>query len=459
MGSSRSALLASVLGTVLVAGCASTVGGTAQPNVAAIGALSQTSTSSSQTPTSPTTVSSPSSGAQSSVEQSATATESATPVTTPSTTVSEPTTESSESASTAAQSSENPGSSVYPTTPLKYNKTASTKESANLLEARRIAGYLVVPTFIDASYTKGGNLSTLAYKSARSMSNLFPAPMASVAQRAGMLTGFSSARSDSGKNGFVVAAFEFGSAAQAKAAVPAFVAAAANKENDTGKAVVPGFPAAAGWYGDYDGASPPYFHSFLAQGRMVLYLYISGPRLNSPQQQSALAAKTFTAQTASMGKYVPTAPDKFMQLPVDPDGLLAHTLPNSSDEGSVNDGIYSAAGQLHYDTDPIGTRAVFTNAGVDMVADDRASVYRARDANGATLVQTDFIAYTQSTDKSMQPYTLTADVKDAKCLQQPLSSFYYCVGTQGRYAFEISARNEADINAAMTAQIALLTGF
>jgi len=452
MRPSRSALLAGVLGAVLVAGCASTVGGSAQPNVTAIGGLSQTPTSS------PTPGSSSSSRAQSSVEQSATQTQTETPVTTPSASVSEPTTEPSESASTT-HSSQNSSPSGYPTTPLKYNKTASTKESANLLEGRRIAGYLVVPTLIDAAYTKGGNLSTLAYKSARSMSTLFPAPMSSVAQRAGMLTGFSSARSDSAKNGFVVAAFEFGSAVQAKAAVPAFVAAAANKENDTGKAVVPGFPAAAGWYGDYDGASPPYFHSFLAQGAMVLYVYISGPRLNSPQQQSALATKTFAAQTASMSKYVPTAPDKFMQLPVDPAGLLAHTLPNSGDEGSVNDGIYSAAGQLHYDTDPIGTKAIFTNAGVDMVADDRASVYRARDANGAALVQTDFIAFTQSTDKTMQPYTLTADVKDAKCLQEPLSSFYYCVGAQGRYAFEVSARNEADINAAMTAQAALLTGF
>jgi hypothetical protein len=73
-------------------------------------------------------------------------------------------------------------------------------------------------------------------------------------------------------------------------------------------------------------------------------------------------------------------------------------------------------------------------------------------------VQADFIASTQNAVKSMQPYQLASGTKDTKCLQQALNSNYYCVGTVGRYAFEISAGSEADLDAAVTAQATLLAG-
>lgn len=287
------------------------------------------------------------------------------------------------------------------------------------------------------------------------MSVLFTAPVPSVAQRAGMITGFSSARSST-NGALLVAAFEFGTAAQAAAAVPALSAASLNKESDKGKAVVPGYPAAAGQYGS-NTSSGAYLQSFLAQGRMVLYVYIDDKK-QTTSQQSALAAATFKAQSAAFAAFKPTAPDALMQLLVDPENMLAHTIPDSGDDATVRDGSMTGYGQLHYDSDPVGTRNLFAKAGVDAVTDGRANVYRAKDAAGAAAVRDEFIAVTRSTS-SLTPYRLTAQVPGASCLQDALNSQYYCMGTRARYAFEVSADSEADLTAAMEAQYQLLAGF
>ena len=462
MSSNRSVLLAVTLGVVLVAGCATTVAGTAEPNGAAVSALA------SSTPTTSSEATSRSSETTASTTPEATTPEATTPsqssessatteAPTGSTQSTASTGNSTSSTVTSSRTASTSGDSVpktYPTTPAVYPKTPATAEQANLLEGRRIAGSLVVPTFIDESYTKGGNLSTLPFKGPRTLSILFSSPaIPTIAERAGMLTGFSSARSDKAGNALLVAAFEFGTAAQAAAAAPVLVAAVSDKKNDKGKAVVPGYPASAGWYGTL---TDPYFQSFLAQGAMVLYLYVSGPKLKTPALQAALAAKTFAVQSASMAKFVPTAPDKLLQLPVDPDGLLGYAIPDAPKDATVRNGVLGPAGELHYDTDPVGTRSVFGNAGVDVVVSNRATIYRAADNTGAMLVQADFIGFVQRTEASWQPYELTAAVEDAKCLLQPLNSVYYCVGTHGRFAYELTAQSEQDINAVMTAHDALL---
>jgi hypothetical protein len=446
-GTRRASRLASGIITVLVlAGCAAPIGGSAEP--LATGVISpsvsplQTSTVStthSEPPTVPApSPAAPGSGAATTGGSSATSTSGAPGSSVP----------GSSGASTTA----------YPTTPADLIKTPRDAAGAALLEGRRIATSLVVPTFIEPTLT-GGSISTLPYSGPKAMTILFgPAPMPTVAARAGMITGFSSSRSDSKGNDLIVAAFEFSSAAAAKTAAPLLAAAAADKAADKGKASVPGLPGASGWYGAFP-KGYGYYQAFLAQGSMVLYIWVTGPRFNTAALGAAEVAKTFPIEMAAMAKYVPTAPDKLMSLPIDQDGIEAHTLLNTDANGTVTDGVMSGAGQLHYDTDPVGTQKLFAAAGVDLVADGRASVYRAKDAGGAAIVRDGFVAVTQQGTSGMNPYTLTAAVPGASCLQQALDSKYYCVGVAGRYAFEIAADSTADLNAAMLAQYTILKGF
>jgi hypothetical protein len=460
MRRSRWTAAAAALAAVLVAGCATTISGSAEPDpeglaaVTASSAPSATVTSSQDTssPETSTLDTSPRDTSESSTSSSSTGSTSQFPT---SSDTSGSDTSGSETSGSSSTTSSTGSSAAYPTTPLAYNRTPSTQSSAHLLEARRIASALVVPTFIESTYTRNSGLSTFPLRGPSAMSTLFTAPVPSVAQRAGMITGFSSARRST-TGALLVAAFEFGTAAQATAAVPALAAASVNKEFDKGKAAVPGYPKAAGVYGTIT-SDGPYLQSFLAQGRMVLYVYVSGKK-QTTAQQATLAAKTFKVQSAAFAAFKPTAPDALMQLLVDPEAMMAHTIPNTGDDLTVYDGYMSAAGQLHYDTDPVGTKALFATAGVDAVGGGRATVYRAKDAGGAEAVRDSFVATSQRAT-SMRPYQLTATAPGAKCLQDALDSKYYCVGVRGRYAFELSANSEGDINAAAAAQYQLLAGF
>ncbi|SDO98887.1 hypothetical protein SAMN04515671_2582 [Nakamurella panacisegetis] len=443
----RFAVALGAVTAIVLAGCASTVAGRAQPAASAVAPSSEPQVPASSLPSA--TSATGSTAARTSMAPSTESTSASAPQTSggPGPTGSGTTSGSSGASSTA-----------YPTTPAQLIKTPRTATQAALLEGARIASYLVVPTFIDPTLTKG-SISTMPLYGPKAMTILFGADvMPSVAQRAGMISGFSSSRSDADNNNLIVAAIEFPSAASAKAAAPLLAAAAANKGKDKGKANIPGFPAAVGWYGAFS-SDYGYYQAFLAQGALVLYVWVTGPKLNTPTLQAARAARAFQVETAAMAKFVPTPPAKLMQLPIDPDGMEAHTLLNSADDASATDGVVTAAGQLHYDTDPVGTQQLFARAGVDLVSDGRTSVYRAKDAAGAVAVRDGFVAFVEKSTSGMTPYTLTADVPAVSCLQQALNSKYYCVGVAGRYAFEINADSVADLNAAAAAQYAMLQGF
>ena len=444
------ALVVAVLAAV-VAGCTATaIGGSPEPNAAAVSGPA----------TAPASAASPT--VESSTAGSPEPEDSSVAPQPPSSDTGGDQPPGSVPSSSGAPSSAPPDSggtgSGYPTTPLPYPKTPQSAATANLLEGRRIASYLVVPTFVAPSYTQG-SVFTIPFVGPSALSVLFGSPtISAVAQRAGMITGFASARSDGAQNSLVVEALEFPSSAAATRAVPALSLAVKDTTTDKGKAVVPGYPAASGWYGSAANTGP-YFQSFLAQGQMVLYVYVSGKKLATAAEQGALAAKALKAETASVAHFVPTPPDRLMSLPVDPEGMLAHTLPNTGANATVADGLMTAAGQLHYDTDPIGTKALFAKAGVDSVADGRVSLYRAANATGAALVRDDFIASVEKTTPGTQPFALTVAIPGIRCVQQQANLNYYCVGVRGRYAFEISSGSDADLEAAANAEYRLLQGF
>lgn len=454
------AALAAALAGLVVAGCAAQVAGTAEPVVGAtVPETSATSNPESSDVASSGTTSDTAQSQVTTPTQSSdnSSTETTTSAETAETTTSAETTETSDSDSSGTGSS---APATYPTSPLNYPATPATQQSANLTEARRMAAFLVSPTFIEPTFTHLASISTLPFKSAASIANLLSDPVPAVAQRGGMITGFSSARSTlDNKSALVVAAFEYPDAASAKKGAADLAAAAAQKDEyvaDTGRASIPGFPAAVGWVGTAK-TDGDYAHAFLAQGSLVIYAWTQDPP-GSKNNQPARLQKTFATETKALAAFKPVPKANLMQQPFDPDHLRAHTIPNTGDAATVVDGTYLAAGELHYDTDPIGTQKLFASAGVDRVSLGRANLYRARDAAGAAAVRDNFIAVLQ-TDKAWAPYRATSAAPDSNCLQQSLNSVYYCMATRGRYAIEVSGSSENDISAALTAQYDLLDGF
>ena len=342
--------------------------------------------------------------------------------------------------------------------PRKLLTTPRTAAGAAVLEGMRIASSLLPPTYVDAAYKDGGG-STIPLAGPDDLHILFDDPVPDVASRAGMIAGFSTSRNDAAEDGLIVAAFEFPSAASALKAQTAISAASYSKDWSEKKAVIPGFPTASGWFGTIDQSSLA--HVFLAQGPMVLYVgYLNGStsaaKLTPVAEMQRLAAAALKVELPAMARFVPTPADQLMKLPIDPDGVLARTVPNTGIYATNNDSLAGPAAELHYESNPSSARSLFALAGVDQIANGRTSVYRARDAAGAAVIQG---AYLSGLSGDWKPYTLTSSGPNAECVRKALDSAFYCVGVRGRYAYNFNADSEVATNALALAQDALLRTF
>lgn len=341
---------------------------------------------------------------------------------------------------------------MYPTRPRQLAKNPVSPEGQALVEGRRLAGYLPVPSAIDPKYSVGGNISTLPLKGPSAMSILFSDPVPTVAQRAGMYAGFSSARSTTDKAGsLLTAAFVFPTAAAAAKAATSL--SAASKSKDDKPLTIPGQPKAVGLVsaGDYPSAQ-----GFLAVGPVVAYAYTSA----KPAQASAfpaLVAKTLAAEVKSLAAYKPTPKDKLGTLLVDPDGLLARTLPELAGKVLAVDGAYTPTAFLHFMIGYSSSVALFNKIKVDAIATARSTIYRAADHAGAVELAKEDVKDIGTTYPKMTSYATPGGVADTGCMADNLGAQYYCSGAVGRYTFEYWAQSETDMAKSVAAQVALLS--
>ena len=388
----------------------------------------------------------------------------ASPTESPTTGSSEPAPPASSRTETAPTDSGTTGTSsggnpLFPTTPQDIPEHPSSDASAATLEGRRLSNWVLVPTSFDKTYTDGGSLSTLAFKGPTALGVLFgDAPVETVADRLGMYTGFSTARSTKDGDDLLISVLVFPDDAAATKASQQLADAAKTKQADFRAATLKGYPQAHGWAGKYDSIDSRYLHTFLADGPLVIYVWMS-TTIKGTKYLHDVVPKVYDQQIALLKGYTPTPQAKLKDQKVDPEGLLARTLPNSPDNGTVNDGWYTAAGMLHFVVNPNDDKPIFNTAGIDLVARDGSTVYRAKDATGAKYVVDGFVKESAGYQPTFTSMTAPPGADYAKCLQDALAAQYYCVAQYGRYAVEISASSESDMAEAVSAQGALLAGF
>ena len=342
----------------------------------------------------------------------------------------------------------------FPTAPVPLPATASSSGDANLLEARRIAGSVPVPTFVVPAYTDVAGISTLPLRNSDALNVLFPDPMPAVAKRAGLITGFAASRNDPKTNhGILLAAFEFPSAAAAKAAQVPMMAADTTKGAKPG-VKIPGFADATGH--SYQSGSTPTMSFFLAQGSMMLYVWAQS---GSEATTLDVVSKMLTAMTKSFATFVPTPAQQIGGLPVDQDGMRAHTLPEKSTDRTVYAGHYTPDAAIHYFSEPAEFHSDMSAARVDLVTLGFGQMYRTSDGSAASTLRDTLVAQDAKDDAGQQPYSLPGSFPEVKCLQKALSSQYDCVGAHGRYVWEINAGSENEIRQAAAAQESMLSGF
>jgi hypothetical protein len=198
--------------------------------------------------------------------------------------------------------------------------------------------------------------------------------------------------------------------------------------------------------------------AFTARGPYVLVQLAQAT--DSPDTAAALIAKTLDLQGPLIDQFTPTDAAKLAELPIDPTGLLARTLPVSPDDASVNQRtVYEPRGALQLQTDPPRAATLFAQAGMTYEASAATAVYEARDArdaHGARVIADGFFAEVSAIGR---PAAAVKQMPTSRCLDlsEGKVANFYCLATADRYTIEAQAAQLLDAQQKAAAQYAMLT--
>jgi hypothetical protein len=166
-----------------------------------------------------------------------------------------------------------------------------------------------------------------------------------------------------------------------------------------------------------------------------------------------LVAKAIDLQGPAIDQFRATDVSEFADISLDPDGLLARTLPvPEKDATTVQNTTYEQRGALQFQNDPSRSAPLFSETGTDLVAMAKTNVYQTKDSESAARIVDGFYAELQPTSQPAKPVN---NLPDSRCLQLEDRSFY-CLGAADRYAIETTSGNLLDAQQQVAAQYAML---
>jgi hypothetical protein len=365
-----------------------------------------------------------------------------------------------------------PGS--YRTTPLPPLGTAGSQQAGRLVEGRRMSGYVVGPWQVDAGLTHNGGVAVLTEHDQLG-AVVYPFIGAGAALQP-LLVAFSSDRhvpDPKEPTALRVAVLRFNapSTAAAAAAGMASAAMAMPLDADTASPIptepiravpVPGHAGLTGaLFTHREGdATVQELTVISAHGPYVLVQVAQAAQ--GPDRAAALAGRALDLQVPLIDGFVPTDPARFADLPLDPTGLVARTLPLKPGQGdSLSNAAYEPAGALHLEDNPVEAARAFADTGVDAMATSKTTIYRARDAAGARRLA-QMLGDDATRRPAAQPAAAVAGLPQSRCvrLQElggPLTR-NWCIAAVDRFAFKAVARQLDDAQQQMAAQYRMLAG-
>ncbi|MFD3705077.1 hypothetical protein ACFWUP_18225 [Nocardia sp. NPDC058658] len=210
--------------------------------------------------------------------------------------------------------------------------------------------------------------------------------------------------------------------------------------------------------------------AWLARGDMLLFIQVTD-WLGLPydaDSDAVVAQRFFDKHLEMLRSYTPTPLSEISKLPLDTEGLLSHVLPaevtSRSESGTSPSAVYPAQAALHFEKKSESARAAYADAGIDYLAFDAATVFRARDENAATRFQ----AWSESQTSENTNYVKAdspPNLPSFRCFAvNPAAKSAFlekpqCVGTFGRYVISTSSKSLQDVHQRISAQYKLLNGF
>ena len=344
---------------------------------------------------------------------------------------------------------------AYPTKPRPPLGMSGNAATGALVESSRMADLVVGPWQADDKLITPYLSSFYVINTPDVLLQLGSEAVAAAARRHALIGGFASARQDTDKTVLVNAVLRFPDPAAAAAASTEMGAAA------TGQPIkgITATPLSIPVHPDAVASSYPFtpqgssqaratVRSFTPHGPYVLMQFAQA--IDGLDSATALVAKTIDAQGPRIDQFTPTA--DLAAVPLDATGLLARTLPDGAG-GTAKNAVYGRHGAEHFQSNPIGSERLFSDAGVSEVAMGSTNVYQAKDEASAKTVTNEF-SQEVSSGGTAPAGTVTA-LPDSHCWTLPKA--FYCVAPAGRYAIEVQGGQLLDVHQQLAAQYVMLT--
>lgn len=357
----------------------------------------------------------------------------------------------------------------YPTAPLPPFGNAGTPRLGANAEAARLAAFVVLPTEVEPALVNGMTRGT-SMPDADAVDTLLPVPsslepnpMVEIARANGFVTGYSSTRSltETGPDrlGLENAVLVFPDDAAAKTAATEMAVAYPPTWPDipTTPMPIPDHPDALAFGDDF--GSGPQVKSFTPLGRYVLYQRAGAATGEAAAQ---LIAATLAQQIPLIDQFTPTDPAKLVDLPRDPTGVLARTLPDENYLDTGSGRAFEGAAWLHNTDDPLASEQLYADVGlVGVGLSDLSVVYQATDDDAGSVLRDGQIRIYEE-DPEMQPAAAIPGMPNVDCLTDtnpidPTLDRTVCVGAAGKYAFVIISSQAAAAHQMAAAQYLMLT--
>lgn len=355
-------------------------------------------------------------------------------------------------------------------------------ESGKLLEAHRMADFVVGPWEVDAELNmlpgalSLGMIGPIPSAKVMRSNGIFKDDLIAIAEKHNFVTAFSTVRVAPETAGQprslhnVVLRFPEAAAAEAAAAEMATAEASRPGQPPTEAITVGNTPEARANKSTHDGSVNVV--SFTAHGPYLLYQQAQTAEAFLGISAINLVDGALILQKRRIDEFAPTEAAAMRDLPLDPSGqLLARTLDAPDGRAPFIIGVWNARGWLHFELDPLQANALFNTAGVDIVSQRTTTVYQAANADGATRIVGGLVDQLENLP-SVREVDGVKGLPDARCFQRTEGALpgtaaptwqrvvwqFKCVASADRYAYTAFSADVTDARQQMAAQYRILAG-
>jgi len=193
--------------------------------------------------------------------------------------------------------------------------------------------------------------------------------------------------------------------------------------------------------------------SYALEGPFVINVSGTGP---TTEQGTTLVTKAYELEMQKVRTFAPTPAESIRSLPADKDGILARTLriPGSGLSATLGNTYFGLPQVLHQIRN-VDRANIYRTAGVDLVAQGDAIVYRTRDAAAAKKMNADLLNPPDK-DPSVRTVAGPAGLPDSGCTERVGANSFTCYTSAGKWAASAGGDTLLEAQQKISAQYTVL---